>query len=173
MLYNTQRFDDYAYMGICLSLARKAAALGEVPVGAIVVHRPSPDQAYIIGRGFNLRESTQDPSAHAEVIALRQASQTLGYWRMVDCDLYVTLEPCIMCTGALVNSRIERVIYGCQDPKAGACHSLYQIPQDHRLNHRYPCTPNIRADESRDLLQSFFRACRQRKKRARKDHKRI
>ena len=162
---NTHPLDHHEYMGMCITLAQQAADVGEVPVGSIVVYRPDELHAYVIGQGFNLRESTQDPTAHAEMIALRQASQFLGSWRLIDCDLYVTLEPCLMCAGTLVNARIERVIYGCNDYKSGACDSLYQIPSDTRLNHRYQVVPQVRAEECKALLQTFFRARRLQNKR--------
>ncbi len=152
-----QRFDDHAYLGICLNLARRAGAQGEVPVGSIVTHR-----GRIIGRGFNLRERDGDPTAHAEVVAIRQAARHLGHWRLVECTLYVTLEPCTMCAGALVNARVERLVYGCSDPKAGAVESLYEIPTDARLNHRLSVTAGVRAVESAKLLREFFRARRSR-----------
>ena len=164
--YNSIHFDHHAYMNIALTLARKAAAWGEVPVGALVVHRPTPTEAYIISKAFNLREHTQDPSAHAEILALRQASEVLGQWRLINCDLYVTLEPCLMCAGAVVNARISRVIYGCDDYKAGACHSLYQILSDHRLNHRAEIIKHIQKKPCQHVLQTFFQARRiQNKKR--------
>ena len=148
-------FDDHAYMGICLGLARTAGARGEVPVGCIVTHG-----GRVIGRGFNLRESHDDPTAHAEVVAIREAARSLGHWRLVDCTLYVTLEPCVMCAGALVNARVDRLVYGCSDPKAGAVESLYEVPSDSRLNHRMPVTAGVRSVECATLLREFFRARR-------------
>ncbi len=150
-------FDDYAFMGVCLGLASRAGARGEVPVGAIVVH-----DGRIIGRGFNLRETDGDPTAHAEVVAVRAAANHLGHWRLIDCTLYVTLEPCLMCSGALVNARVGRLVYGCADPKAGAVESLYEVPTDPRLNHRMPVTAGLRAVECATLLRGFFRARRSR-----------
>jgi tRNA(adenine34) deaminase len=111
---------DHIWMGECLSLAAQAAEEGDVPVGAIIVHNNE-----IIGRGFNLREQTQDPTAHAEIVALREAGRHFGHWRILDATLYVTLEPCIMCAGALVNARVTRLVYGCSDPKAGGVDLLY------------------------------------------------
>ena len=146
-------------MQVCLSIARKAAAQGEVPVGSIVVY-----QNKIIGRGFNLRETTQDPTAHAEIIALRQASQYLNSWRLYDCDLYVTLEPCPMCAGALVNSRVRRVIYGCSDQKSGAVRSLYTLVDDTQLNHQVEVKGGVCQTECVYELQRFFRALRKQKK---------
>ena len=153
-----QPFDDHAFMGVCLVLARHAGARGEVPVGAVVVH-----EGRIIGRGFNLRETRADPIAHAEVVAMRQAARRLGHWRLVDCTLYVTLEPCVMCAGALVNGRIDRLVYGCTDPKAGAVDSLYEVPTDPRLNHRLEVRAGVRARECAGVLQAFFRARRGRR----------
>ena len=112
------------------------------------------------GQGFNLRESLQDPCAHAEIVALREAARSLGYWRLEGATLYVTLEPCPMCAGALVNARVARLVYGCTDPKAGAVESLYSIATDERLNHRLQVTGGVRAEEAAGLLQGFFRARR-------------
>jgi len=148
---------DYACMGICLLLARRAGSRGEVPVGAIVVH-----DGCIIGRGSNLREVDGDPTAHAEIIAIRQAAEVIGHWRLLDATLYVTLEPCAMCAGALVNARIGRLVYGCTDPKAGAVDSMFGIPTDHRLNHRLEVEGGVRGDECADTLRRFFRARRRR-----------
>ena len=149
------RFDDYAYMGVALGLARRAGALGEVPVGAIVVY-----QGQIIGRGFNLREHRQNPLLHAEMIALEQASQFLSSWRLIDCTLYVTLEPCPMCAGALIQSRVDRVVYGCTDPKGGAVESLYTLLSDTRLNHKAQVKSGCRSKECSTLLTRFFQARR-------------
>ncbi|MEZ4435645.1 MAG: tRNA adenosine(34) deaminase TadA [bacterium] len=153
------RFTDHAWMGVALVLARRAAARGEVPVGAIVVHADR-----IIGRGYNLREAHADPTAHAEIIALRQAAEAIGHWRVLDATLYATLEPCPMCAGALVNARIGRLVYGCTDPKAGAVDSLYRIADDPRLNHRVEIERGVRAEESAELLRAFFRARRPKKR---------
>jgi tRNA(adenine34) deaminase len=142
-------------MGIALVLARRAGARGEIPVGAIVVH-----EGRVIGRGYNLREADADPTAHAEIIALRQAAETLGHWRVLDATLYATLEPCAMCAGALVNARVDRLVYGCPDPKAGAVDSLYRLASDPRLNHRVEVARDVRADECAEVLRAFFRARR-------------
>ena len=152
--------DDDHYMGVCLELAREAAEEGDVPVGAIVVH-----ENRIIGRGRNVRERDGDPTGHAEVVALRQAATHLGLWRLLDTTLYVTLEPCAMCAGALVNARVSRLVYGCTDEKAGAVDSLYRIPTDPRLNHRLEVVSGVRAEECSTLLTEFFRARRREKKR--------
>lgn len=146
---------DSKWMSYALSLAKQASQVSEVPVGAIVVKNNE-----IIGQGFNLRESSQDPTAHAEIIAIREAAKYLQSWRLVGCELYVTLEPCIMCSGAIIQSRIERVIYATDDPKGGACHSLYDLSSDTRLNHQFTVTKGILQNESSELLKSFFRELR-------------
>ena len=147
--------DSIAWMREALSEARRAAELGEVPVGAIVVRGGD-----IVGRGCNRRESDGDPLAHAEILALRQAARRVGNWRLVGCDLYVTLEPCAMCAGALVNSRIERLFFATRDPKAGYCGSLGNLVQDPRLNHRLEIVEGILAEEAGDLLRDFFASLR-------------
>lgn len=134
-----------------LQLAREAALLGEVPVGAIVIRHGE-----VIARAFNLRETLEDPTAHAERIALTLAGRALGTWRLEDCTLYATLEPCPMCAGAIVLARIRRVVYGATDPKAGACESLFRLADDPRLNHRVELTSGILAAECSALLQDFF-----------------
>jgi tRNA(adenine34) deaminase len=147
--------DRTIWMQEALALARQAADLGEVPVGALVIH-----QERVVGRGFNRRETDKDALAHAEVRAIAEACKNLDSWRLSDCDLYVTLEPCVMCAGAIQQARMRHVYFGALDPKAGACGSLYRINEDSRLNHRFGVTGEILADESRNLLQSFFRAKR-------------
>jgi tRNA(adenine34) deaminase len=148
------------WMNEALALGRQAAAEGEIPVGAIVVHHPAGGAPRIIGRGYNRREAEQDPSAHAEIVALRQAGRELGTWRMVDCTLYATLEPCPMCAGAMVQGRLERLVYGCADPKAGAVDTLYHLCSDERLNHRVDVVSGVLADEAAALLKAFFAARR-------------
>jgi tRNA(adenine34) deaminase len=144
-----------------LALAQTAADRGEIPVGAIIVHHPpGGDPPQIIGRGYNLREAHNDPTAHAEIVAMRQAGAFLNSWRLLDCTLYVTLEPCPMCAGAMVQARLPRLVYGCTDPKAGAVHTLFQLCTDPRLNHRLDVTPNILPDDCATLLKSFFAARR-------------
>lgn len=143
------------WMREALSLAHKAADQGEVPVGAVIVK-----DGQIIGRGWNTREQDLCATRHAEIMAIEEANRTLGSWRLEQCDLYVTLEPCIMCAGALHQARIGRVFFGALDPKAGACGSLYRVHEDARLNHRWPVVQNLLAAESRDLLQDFFRSRR-------------
>lgn len=148
---------DAAMMSVALSLARQAAARGEVPVGAVVV---SGDD--IVGRGYNCPISTADPTAHAEIRAMREAAAALHNYRLVGCTLYVTLEPCVMCAGALVNARVSRLVFGATDPKAGAVVSLFEIGRDTRLNHRLIVEGGLLAAESAGLLQAFFGALRAR-----------
>ncbi len=149
--------DDARWMSQALDLARAAAAAGEVPIGAVVVHVP---EGRVIGRGANRREAAHDPTAHAEILALREAGRQTGHWRLLDCALYVTLEPCPMCAGALVNARVPRLIYGCDDPKAGAVRTLFRLCEDPRLNHRVEVTSGVLADACADALRDFFRAQR-------------
>jgi len=143
--------DDERWMKEALAAARQAAALGEVPVGAVVV---SGDE--IIGRGFNRREIDGDPLAHAEILAIRRAAATVAGWRLVGCTMYVTLEPCAMCAGALVNSRIERLVYGARDSKAGYCGSLGDLVRDQRLNHRPEVRTGVLEASCSRLLKDFF-----------------
>jgi len=143
---------DQFWMQHALSLAEAAGMLLEVPVGAIVVH-----EGRIIGSGINLRESVRQASAHAELLAIEDASRFLNAWRLQNCTLYVTLEPCLMCAGVIYQARIPRVVYGAVDPKGGALGSLYQLNEDMRLNHRYVVRDRVMADESAQLLKDFFR----------------
>jgi tRNA(adenine34) deaminase len=143
---------DLRFLEAALAEARAAAEEGEVPIGAVVVFGNR-----IIGRGHNRVEATQDPTAHAEILAIGAASQTIQSWRLDDAILYVTLEPCHMCAGAIVLARIGRLVYGARDPKAGACGSLAMVPQDLRLNHRVEVVPGVAAEECADLLARFFR----------------
>ncbi|MCL2330400.1 MAG: tRNA adenosine(34) deaminase TadA [Phycisphaerae bacterium] len=131
--------------------AERALDREDVPVGAIVVH-----EGQIIGRGYNQREALQDPTAHAEMIALTAAASALGSWRLIGCTLYVTLEPCVMCAGAILLARIPRLVFGAEDPKAGACGSVYNIVEDGRLNHVVQVESGMRAAECADLLRAFF-----------------
>ena len=142
-------------MAEALSLARLAGSEGEVPIGAVVVHG-----GVIVGRGRNARERTLDPTGHAEVLALQEASRTLGRWRLSGATLYATLEPCPMCAGALVNARVDRLVFAVHDPKAGAAGTLFDLVRDARLNHRLEVTSGILAEECGSLLTSFFRARR-------------
>jgi tRNA(adenine34) deaminase len=146
-----------AWMREAIAEAQKALAADEVPIGAVVVHEPS---GKIIGRGHNRRENDHDPTAHAEIIALREAAHTIGHWRLLDCVLVVTLEPCPMCAGAAVNARIPKLIYGCADPKAGAVRTLFRLCEDERLNHRVSVEQGVLAEECAELLRGFFRAQR-------------
>ncbi len=134
-----------------LAEAQRAGKAGDVPVGAIVAAGTA-----VVGRGYNQREQLRDPTAHAEILALRDAAKTLGTWRLAECVLVVTLEPCVMCAGALAQARIGALAFGAADSKGGACHSLYTLPADGRLNHTYPVVGGILADESRRLLSRFF-----------------
>lgn len=127
----------------------------EVPVGAIVVHRNK-----IIGRGYNLRETNKDPTAHAEIMAIKQASKYLGGWRLIDCTMYVTLEPCAMCAGAIVNARIDRLVIGAMDPKMGCCGSVEDLVRHNRFNHKVDLTVGILEEECSKLLTDFFRDLR-------------
>jgi tRNA(adenine34) deaminase len=142
---------DMRFMREALLLARDAWAAGEVPVGAVVVRNGE-----IVGRGFNAPISRHDPSAHAEIMALRDAAVNLGNYRLVGCSLYVTLEPCVMCMGAIFHARIERVVYGASDPKTGACGSIIDLPAETRLNHHAEVVGGILADECGGLLSGFF-----------------
>ena len=146
---------DEDAMAIALEEAREAARAADVPVGAIVVQ-----DGVVIARRHNERERTQDPTAHAEILALRDAAAVLGRWRLEDCTLVVTLEPCVMCAGALIAARIGRLVYGAADLKAGATASLYNVCADPRLNHNPPVTHGVRATEATELLTAFFEARR-------------
>jgi tRNA(adenine34) deaminase len=146
-------------MSEALQAASRAQALGEVPVGAVIVC-----EGHVIGRGFNRREVDQDPLAHAEILAIREAAEHLGSWRLIGCQLYVTLEPCAMCAGAIVNSRIDVLVYGASDPKAGFCGSLGNLVQDERLNHRLEVRGGCLEATCGDLLREFFAGLRQRRK---------
>lgn len=146
---------DEDYMLVALREAARAAEEDEVPVGAIVVH-----EGRVIGRGRNQRELLKDPTAHAEMLAITAAAEALGSWRLTGSTLYVTLEPCPMCAGALVNARVTRLVYGAADPKAGACGTLYDIPRDARLNHRLEVTAGVRALECGAILSDYFRGKR-------------
>lgn len=149
---------DLEMMTRALALARRAAAMEEVPVGAVVYHT---DSGRILGEGFNLRHTARDPSAHAELLAIREAAFTLGDWRLNDCSLAVTLEPCAMCAGLIVNARVGRLLYGAPDPKAGAVESLFRLTTDARLNHRVEGIGGVLGEESAEMLRQFFRARRE------------
>lgn len=150
---------DEIYMKKALELARLAAEQGEVPVGAVVVRRSTGE---IVGRGFNRREYGRSPLSHAEIVAIDDASRKLGGWRLTDCELFVTLEPCPMCAGAVINSRIDRVVFGAYDPKAGSCRSvvnLFELP----YNHKPLVTGGVLEQECREALSDFFHTLRSRK----------
>ena len=144
--------DDSQFMELALQQARLAPLVGEVPIGAVLVsdHR-------VIAAAHNYRESSQDPTAHAEIIIIRKAAEQLKTWRLTDTTLYVTLEPCPMCAGAIMQARIARLVFGAWDPKAGACGSILDIPAERRFNHRLQVIGGLREEESRRLLQDFFR----------------
>lgn len=160
--YNTIMNDEY-YMNEALIEAKKAESCGEVPIGAVVVYEPidpatrrSLAEPRIIARAGNTREASKNPSAHAEFTALLKAAKELDAWRLSDCTVYVTLEPCIMCAGLMHQARIRRCVYGASDPKAGALGTLYQINSDDRLNHTFEVTKGVRQEECSELLSSFF-----------------
>jgi tRNA(adenine34) deaminase len=147
--------DDHRFMRLAYVEARKAAAKGEVPVGAVVVC-----DGEVIARGHNRRERGADPTGHAEIVALRRAGRHLGSWRLIGATLYATLEPCAMCIGAAVNARVARVVYGPRDPKAGAVDSLFDIARDRRLNHRIAVTSGVMEAELSEMLSGFFAGLR-------------
>ena len=147
---------ELAFMRRALAAAEEAAGRGEVPVGAVVVVG-----GRLLAVAHNERETGSDPTAHAEVLALRRAAAALGSWRLTDADLFVTMEPCPMCAGALVNARVRRLYFGCEDPKAGAVRSLYNLVEDARLNHRVEVIPGVLAAEGAALLRGFFSRLRQ------------
>ncbi|MCF7973090.1 MAG: tRNA adenosine(34) deaminase TadA [Phycisphaerae bacterium] len=148
---NRTDLDSY-YMLQALDAAYLAEENGDVPIGCVIVHN-----GRVIARAYNQREQLQDPTAHAEIIALTQASAALGSWRLLGCTMYVTLEPCSMCAGALVLARIDRLVFACRDPKTGACGSLYNIVQDDRLNHRIETESGILSENCSAQLKKFFR----------------
>ena len=147
---------DYQYMGEALDQAREALAAGEVPVGAVLVG----EGGEVLARAYNRPIALNDPTAHAEVLALRAAAQARGNYRLPGVSLYVTIEPCIMCLGALLQARVRRLVFGAPDPKSGACVSLYRLPEDPRMNHRLEVVSGVREAECRELLQQFFQARR-------------
>lgn len=157
----TQAELDEKFMREALKEAHAAAIEGEVPVGAVVVA-----DGQVIAKGHNRREVDQDPTAHAELRAMRAASERIGQWRLSRCTVYVTLEPCVMCAGLMVNARVARCVYGASDPKAGALGTLYQLNEDTRLNHSFEVTEGVMAEESSKLLKEFFANLRARTKEA-------
>jgi tRNA(adenine34) deaminase len=160
-----ERFDQ-DFMNLALEAAKAASLRGEIPVGAVLVDfgsvGPSPDEVFpqVIATSANLKESNNDPLGHAEIRVIRESAEKLGRWRLTGCTLYVTLEPCVMCSGAIVHARVDRVVYGARDPKAGAAESLYQILSDSRLNHRPEVRAGVLADECGQILTEFFAAKR-------------
>ena len=138
-------------MRIAIEQAKTAEENGDIPIGVVIVYKNQ-----IIAKAYNQREQLRDPTAHAEIIALTQAAAFVESWRLNGCTMYVTLEPCPMCAGALVLARVDRLVYGCDDPKAGACKSLYNIVQDERLNHRLEVTSGVLQEQCRQQLQEFF-----------------
>ncbi len=146
---------DEDFMRLALAEAEKAADAGETPVGAVLVIDNE-----VVAAAHNMRETWQDPTAHAEALVLREASARLGRWRMPDATVYVTLEPCLMCAGALTLARVGRLVYGCRDPKAGALGSVYDVVRDGRLNHVYRITPGVLEEECRTVLTAFFEKLR-------------
>ncbi|MDF0674483.1 MAG: tRNA adenosine(34) deaminase TadA [Nitrospira sp.] len=150
-----QQEHDSRYMELALHHAKLAPLIGEVPIGAVLVHNQE-----VIAAGHNYREFSQDPTAHAEMIVIRKAAERLQTWRLTDTTLYVTLEPCPMCAGAIMQSRIARLVFGAWDPKAGACGSILDIPTERRFNHRVHVAGGLLEEESRALLRMFFQAKR-------------
>ena len=151
--------DDIKFMRLALAAAQQAADHGEVPVGAVVVCAGA-----VVGSGYNRREVSQSPLGHAEIAAIDQASRHFGSWRLSQCAIYVTLEPCIMCVGTILQARMGRLVFGCLDAKAGAVESLYRLCEDRRLNHQLPVTGGVLASEAAALLAEFFQRLRERKR---------
>ena len=151
--------DDRRFMQAALAEARAAQQRGEVPIGAVLVL-----DGQIIGRGHNRRETAEDPTAHAEMLAIRQAAAAISHWRLLQTTLYVTLEPCVMCMGAIILARIPRLVFACRDPRAGAVGSIYDFSQDERFNHRVAVTEGVLAQECTELLSGFFKELRAGKK---------
>lgn len=143
---------DEFYMGKALEEAKTAYAVGEIPIGAVIIYKKKA-----IARAYNLRESLPCATAHAELLAIEKACRVLKRWRLTGCTLYVTVEPCPMCAGAIINSRLDRLVYGCDDPKAGAVHSLFHIADNPALNHQADVTAGIRDEECAQLMRNFFR----------------
>ncbi len=151
-----ERAQDYTFMQMALETAAKAPAVGEVPIAAVIVQAGK-----VLAQTHNYRELWQDPTAHAEIIAIRAAAAALGTWRLIDTTLYVTVEPCSMCIGAIILARVSRVVFGAWDPKAGACGSLFDLPSEPKLNHRVAVTGGILEQESQALIQKFFKNLRE------------
>lgn len=157
--------EHITYMQAAIEEAKKAQNLGEVPIGAVIVK-----DGEIIARGYNLRETSQLSNAHAEMIAIAQANEVIGSWRLEDCTLYVTLEPCPMCAGAIVQSRIPTVVFGAHDPKGGCCGTIYNLLDESKFNHRCELISGVLEEECGQLLSDFFRNLRQKKKQQRVDN---
>jgi tRNA(adenine34) deaminase len=149
--------DDIRLMQLAIEQARLALQVDEIPIGCVILHEPTGN---VIASAYNRRHIDKDPTAHAELLAMRQAAAVLNRWQLNDCTLYVTLEPCPMCAGGLVNARIRRLVYGCTDPKGGAVQTLYTITTDPRLNHRLEVSAGLLADDCAQLLTTFFRTQR-------------
>lgn len=147
------------FMSLAIKEAKKAKEIAEVPIGAVIVKNGE-----VIGRGYNLRETSKDATTHAEILAIKDANQTLDNWRLEDCQLFVTLEPCVMCSGAIVLSRIKEVYYGPADPKGGAAGTLMNVLEDERLNHQVRVEYGVLEEECRECLTSFFKELRKKKK---------
>lgn len=159
------KLDTY-FMNLALAQAKKAEELDEVPIGAVVVY-----ENQVIAQGYNRREVDNDPAGHAEFIAMKQASEKLGVWRLSGCTVYVTLEPCLMCAGLMYQARIDRCVYGAADPKAGALGSLYSVNEDDRLNHTFDVTSGVCSQECAAVLRTFFQNKRKRNKERKKQAK--
>ena len=155
----TAEEQDIQFMQAALDEAELARAKGEVPIGAVIVL-----DGKVVGRGHNLRETSNDPTTHAEMVAIREAAETIGHWRLLDTTLYVTLEPCVMCMGAVILARIPRLVYGCRDPRAGAVGSIYDFSQDERFNHKVDVTEGVLGEECSQRLSAFFKELRAGKK---------
>ncbi|WP_029191026.1 tRNA adenosine(34) deaminase TadA [Ornithinibacillus scapharcae] len=153
------KVNDAFYMQLAIEQAEKAREIDEVPIGAVIVYEDE-----VIATGYNVREHSQDTLSHAELIAIQQANQKIGSWRLEDCTLYVTLEPCPMCAGAIVQSRIKRVVFGAFDPKAGCAGTLMNLLEEERFNHQAEVTAGVLEKECSELLTNFFKALRKRKK---------
>ena len=150
--------EDEKFMQEAIKEALKAKALNEVPIGAVIVHNGE-----VIARGHNLRETTQETLSHAELIAIEEANEKIGSWRLEDCALYVTLEPCAMCAGAIIQARIKRVVYGTPDPKAGCAGTLFNLLEEPRFNHQVELESGVLKEECSNLLKDFFKTLRERK----------
>ena len=152
---------DISFMQAAMAEAEIARSLGEVPIGAVVVF-----EGEISGRGHNLRETSNDPTTHAEMVAIRQAAEKIGHWRLLETTLYVTLEPCVMCMGAIILARVPHLVYACRDPRAGAVGSIYDFAQDERFNHKVEVTEGVLGEECSQMLSGFFKELRAARKAA-------